>query len=108
MYGGPMSEEVLRVFNDEFHVPWMIEGYGNYVRLWSAEGKLIMHNTMKQMEAHFGQYPLFIRISKSYIVNLKFVSELDGNCLRVGTESLAIGATYRDEVKKVLDRYQLL
>jgi crotonobetaine/carnitine-CoA ligase len=28
MYGGPMSEEVLRVFNEEFHVPWMIEGYG--------------------------------------------------------------------------------
>jgi crotonobetaine/carnitine-CoA ligase len=28
MYGGPMSEEMLRVFNDEFHVPWMIEGYG--------------------------------------------------------------------------------
>jgi DNA-binding LytR/AlgR family response regulator len=97
--------KMLRINPDEL---WMIEGYGNYVRLWSAEGKLIMHNTMKQMEAHFQQYPLFIRISKSYIVNLKFVSELDGNCLRVGTESLAIGATYRDEVKKVLDRYQLL
>ncbi len=28
MYGGPMTEEMLRVFRDEFHVPWMIEGYG--------------------------------------------------------------------------------
>jgi carnitine-CoA ligase len=28
MYGAPMSEEMLRVFNDEFSVPWMIEGYG--------------------------------------------------------------------------------
>src|SRR5690606_16916969 len=28
MYGGPMSAEMLRVFRDEFHVPWMIEGYG--------------------------------------------------------------------------------
>jgi carnitine-CoA ligase len=28
MYGAPMSEEMLRVFNTEFNVPWMIEGYG--------------------------------------------------------------------------------
>jgi crotonobetaine/carnitine-CoA ligase len=28
MYGGPISEEVLRVFQEEFHVPWMVEGYG--------------------------------------------------------------------------------
>ncbi|MEJ1962421.1 MAG: AMP-binding protein [Gammaproteobacteria bacterium] len=28
MYGAPMTEEMLRVFNNEFNVPWMIEGYG--------------------------------------------------------------------------------
>jgi len=28
MYGAPISEEMLRVFNHEFSVPWMIEGYG--------------------------------------------------------------------------------
>jgi crotonobetaine/carnitine-CoA ligase len=28
MYGAPMSEEMLRVFNTEFHVPHMVEGYG--------------------------------------------------------------------------------
>jgi crotonobetaine/carnitine-CoA ligase len=28
MYGAPISEEMLRVFNAEFHVPWMVEGYG--------------------------------------------------------------------------------
>jgi carnitine-CoA ligase len=28
MYGAPISEEMLRVFNTEFHVPWLIEGYG--------------------------------------------------------------------------------
>lgn len=28
MYGAPMTEEMLRMFNTEFNVPWMIEGYG--------------------------------------------------------------------------------
>jgi crotonobetaine/carnitine-CoA ligase len=28
LYGAPFSEETYRVFNDEFHVPTLIEGYG--------------------------------------------------------------------------------
>jgi len=28
MYGAPMSGEMLKTFNEEFSVPWMIEGYG--------------------------------------------------------------------------------
>jgi crotonobetaine/carnitine-CoA ligase len=28
MYGAPISEEMLRVFNTEFNVPWLVEGYG--------------------------------------------------------------------------------
>jgi crotonobetaine/carnitine-CoA ligase len=28
MYGAPITEDMLRVFNNEFHVPWLIEGYG--------------------------------------------------------------------------------
>ncbi len=28
MYGAPMTGEMLKVFNEEFNVPWMIEGYG--------------------------------------------------------------------------------
>ena len=28
MYGAPMTGEMLKTFNEEFNVPWMIEGYG--------------------------------------------------------------------------------
>jgi crotonobetaine/carnitine-CoA ligase len=28
MYGAPITAEMLRVFNEEFHVPYVIEGYG--------------------------------------------------------------------------------
>lgn len=86
---------------------YFIEGYKNYVRLWTGRDKIILHNTMKAMEEHFCNNAQFLRISKSYIVNLKFVSEVDGNCIRVGTETLMIGATYRDEVKELLERYYL-
>jgi DNA-binding LytR/AlgR family response regulator len=96
--------KIIRINPDEI---WFVEGYKNYVRLWSANGKLILHNTMKSMEDHFQHNPLFIRISKSYIVNLKFVTEIDGNSMKVGTESLLIGITYREEVRKLFEKYQL-
>ena len=96
--------KMVRVNPDEI---WFIEGYKNYVRLWSDSGKLVLHNTMKSMEDHFQQDPLFIRISKSYIVNLKFVTEIDGNSMRIGAESLLIGITYRDDVRKVFEKFQL-
>jgi len=96
--------KMVRVNPDEI---WFIEGYKNYVRLWSAREKLVLHKTMKNIEEWFQHNPFFIRISKSYIVNLKFVSEIDGNAVRVGSEALAIGTTYRDEVKKLFEKYQL-
>lgn len=96
--------KMLRINTAEI---WFIEGYKNYVRLWSAKGKLILHDTMKNMEAHFEPNPMFIRISKSYIINLEFVSEIDSNFVRIGTEALTVGATYRDELKKIIERYQM-
>lgn len=97
--------KMLRVSPDEIR---LVEGYGNYTRLWTANDKIVLHGTLKSMEEQLQRYPLFIRISKSYIVNLKFVTEVDGNCVRVSGEALAVGATYREDVRKVLERYQLL
>ena len=97
--------KMVRVNREEI---WFVEGYKNYVRLWSVQGKLILHTTMKSMEDRFQHDPFFIRISKSFIVNLKFVAEIDGNCIRVKNEMLTIGTTYREEVKKLFEKYQLL
>ncbi len=87
---------------------WFVEGYKNYVRLWTEQEKIIVHSTMKNFEDQLASIPLFIRISKSYIINLKFVAEVDGNCVRIKNEMLPIGNTYKDEVQKIFDRYKLM
>jgi len=51
--------------------------------------------------------PHFVRVSKSYIINIKFVSEIDGNVIRIKGEMITVGSTYRDEINKLIDGYKL-
>lgn len=87
---------------------WFIEGLKNYVRLWTDSGKIIVHSTMKNIEEQLAAYPMFVRVSKSFIINIKYVSEIDGNIIRIKSEIITIGNTYRDEVHRLFDGYKLL
>jgi len=85
-----------------------VEGYKNYVRLWTDTGKIIVHNTMKNFEEYLEHYPDFLRVHKSYIVNIRFVTEILGNTIKVDNESIAIGATFRDNIQAILRKYKQL
>ena len=79
-----------------------VEGYGNFVKCHLASGRVLLTaETMKQMESQLpaGQ---FIRIHKSYLVNLASVERLSGNVLLVGARELPVGSTYRQEVLRHL------
>ncbi len=86
----------------------IVEGLKDYVRLWLGGSKLVIHSTMKSIEESLSAHPAFLRISKSYIVNLAQVSEIDGNCVVVANQRLTIGATYKDGVMEVVNRLKLL
>lgn len=87
---------------------WFVEGLKNYVRLWTDTGKIIVHSTMKNIEDQLAPYPVFVRVSKSFIINIKFVSEIDGNVIRIKGEMVTIGNTYRDEIHRLFNSYKLL
>jgi len=84
------------------------EGLKDYVRLWTAGSKIVVHSTMKNIEDQLVPYGNFIRIHKSYIINLNYISEIDGNSVRLADQLLTIGNTYRDSVMDIFDRYKLL
>ncbi len=82
---------------------WLVEGVKDYVRLWSDKGRLVVHSTMKNMEEQLAQQAPFVRVHKSFLVNMDYVAELDSNSLKVGDQLIAIGATYREEVFRQLE-----
>jgi DNA-binding LytR/AlgR family response regulator len=87
---------------------WFAEGLKDYVRLWTEHGKIIIHSTMKNFEDSLAAYGNFTRVHKSYIVNMQYISEIEGNMMRIKGQTIAIGNTYKEEVHKMLNNYKLL
>ncbi|WP_046245891.1 LytR/AlgR family response regulator transcription factor [Hymenobacter terrenus] len=79
-----------------------VEGYGNFVKCHLVSGwTLLTAETMKHLES---QLPAaqFLRVHKSYLVNLASIERLSGNVLLVGARELPVGSTYRQEVLRRL------
>lgn len=84
-----------------------IEGWENYVKIVCENKTYVAHNTMKKMESMLSDYN-FIRIHKSFIINLNKVQALQDAEIMVEDRTFSIGKSYRKEVKSMLmDRFAL-
>lgn len=85
-----------------------IEALKDYVKLCMMDKKIIIHSSMKKIEVNLEPFSWFIRVHKSYIVNMKFVSEIDGNCIRVGGQTIPIGVTHKETVLRLFNKYRFI
>lgn len=86
---------------------WFVEGLKDYVRVWTDEGRITVHSTMKNFEEQLQPYKHFVRAHKSYIINIKLISETDGNTIRIHDETISVGGTYKEELIRVINTYRL-
>jgi DNA-binding LytR/AlgR family response regulator len=86
---------------------WFIEGLKDYVQIWTEHGKLTVHSTMKNFEEQLSDMPVFLRVNKSYIINMNFVSEVDGNLIRIKGQMITIGSTYKDDIHQHFNRFKI-
>lgn len=70
---------------------------GNYVKLHFAQQRPVLaHTTMQEMEQ---QLPHFLRVHKSYLINVDFLSKLDGNRIFLkGDVEIPVGVSYKQRV----------
>jgi DNA-binding LytR/AlgR family response regulator len=86
-----------------------IEGLKDYVVLHTGERKIITAMNIKTIHEQLPQ-KLFVRISKSYIINVKHITSFDNNTVYIDKNEIPIGNVYRsyffDEfvTKKLLGR----
>ncbi len=74
-----------------------VEAMENYVALYLAGKKIIVHSTLKGM---LEQLPgeIFVQTHKSYIVNIAAVQSVDGNLLHVSNYQVPVSKYLREEV----------
>jgi DNA-binding LytR/AlgR family response regulator len=84
-----------------------VEAALNYVILHTTNGKMIVYLTIKGiMESLPGE--LFIKVHKSFIVNLQKISSIEGNIIHVGKAQIPISQNNQDEVMKLILKDKML
>ncbi len=81
-----------------------IEGLENYVRIHCEDKSIISFTTMKHMVDLLSRHG-FLRIHRSYIINLSKVTSVQNHSFKIGNTELAIGKSYRKSVAEVLKNY---
>lgn len=84
-----------------------IEALQNYVVIHTKERKLITYLTMTGVEEQLPSAH-FLKVHKSYIINLSHVQSLDGNEIIIGDMRIPISRNLKDEVMKRIMGNRLL
>ncbi|MBJ6143942.1 LytTR family DNA-binding domain-containing protein [Hymenobacter sp. BT559] len=78
-----------------------IQGLKNYVSIHVPGQRVVTYQTLRDLEAQLPQPP-FVRVHKSFIISLDHLRMVEGNTLLVGTESITVGETYREDFFKLI------
>jgi DNA-binding LytR/AlgR family response regulator len=88
------NNQIEKVF---YHDLIYAEAMMNYVMLSTTSKKMMVYVTMKSLEE---QLPpdIFIKVQKSFIVNIEKIKSIEGNIINIGGEKIAIGQSLKEKV----------
>ena len=92
------EHKVYRISYDDIRY---IQSMREYVAFYTPVGKILSLGSLKKLEVDLPRNQ-FLRIHKSYIISQEKVSTLEGNMVHIGKEKIPIGASYREEILKIL------
>lgn len=88
------NNQIEKVFYDDL---LYAEAMLNYVMLYTSSKKMMVYVTIKNLEEQLPS-AIFIKVHKSFIVNINKVKRIEGNVLDIGNEKIAISQSLREKV----------
>ncbi len=98
-----------KMFKVYFNDIQFVEGLKDYVVIHTENQKIITAMNIKTIHERLPK-SMFVRVSKSYIINSKSIESVDNNTVYIGKNEIPIGNVYRDfffnefVTKKILSR----
>ena len=88
------DNQIEKIYHDDL---LYAEAMLNYVMLHTNSRKLMVYVTIKSLE---DQLPsdIFIKVHKSFIVNINKVKSIEGNILNIGSGKITVSQNLRDKV----------
>ena len=88
------DSQIEKVFyNDLIYAEAML----NYVMLYTSFKKMMVYITIKSLEEQLPS-DTFIKVHKSFIVNINKIKSIEGNILDIGNEKITISQNLREKV----------
>ncbi len=94
------STNVIMPYNEIFYV----KSDREYVTVCTTEKNYLMYKRLSEIEESLSSARQFLRVQKSYIVNLDFAKTVDGSYIKMkgNIEDIPIGGQYKAELYKRL------
>ncbi|MEN8230601.1 MAG: response regulator transcription factor [Bacteroidota bacterium] len=86
-----------KIYAIDFSDMLFIEGQGDYIKVRLKDKALVVHQTIKSMMDSLPEED-FLRIHKSYVVNLRMIGFIEGNQVRIGEHTLPVSPSKREEL----------
>jgi DNA-binding LytR/AlgR family response regulator len=93
-----VNKRLMRIaYPDIFY----IEGSGDYIKVVTANVVHMSYCSLNKIEELLPKQQ-FMRIHKSFIINLRHIQFIEGNLVRILDKDLPVGVTYKDALYKKL------
>jgi len=83
-----------------------IEGYGNYLKIYTDKKMILTAETMTNIERRLPANR-FIRVHKSFIISIKKIDQIEGNVIKIASKEIPIGKYYKMNVEEMLKKFNL-
>jgi DNA-binding LytR/AlgR family response regulator len=79
-----------------------IEALGNYMKIYTGEGRFTILSTMKEIAEKLSGNE-FVRVHRSYIVRLDKIESIEDQYIKMGAKHISIGKAYKEELTSRLN-----
>lgn len=79
------------------------EALGDYVKVHLKSKTYVVNSTMKNIEDKLKRNKQFLRVHRSYIINLSFLENIESESAIVGGKIIPIGNKYKSELQSKLN-----
>lgn len=97
-----VNKRLVKVnFNDILY----IEANGDYVFVFTDKERYVFNSTLKKIEDRLQSNSFFIKVHRSYIVNIKKISDIKDNSIDINKKIIPLSKTHK---KNLMDQINLL
>ncbi len=92
------EHKIFRIKHDQI---FFIQSMREYVAFQTENGRILSLNSLKKLEQELPSSQ-FVRTHKSFMVAIDKIESLEGNRLLIKEEKIPIGASFKEEILKLL------